>query len=218
MIPNSKREQPFLVLGFALFFFVWILFHFSSTLLYNFIEPPSRPAFITAYVEPLFTQNFKVFAPDAPVQTNQLYIKYYSTEGGWSNWENPDRTNFSSFQINRLSSKRSLHLIYREAIHQLQYADAAVNYYVEKKQIRSDSIPAFRKEYLNKENHLNGVKNLLNYYIESANKNKPIEKVKCCIVSCKIALLADRKTGMQHKADYSFFEFELRPQITQPIH
>ena len=217
MTSNSKREQPYLAQGFALFFFVLILFHFTITLLYNFIESPSRPAFITAYMEPLFTQNFKVFAPDAPIQTTELYLKYYSTKSGWSNWENPDRNNFSRFQSNRLSPKRSLHLIYREAIDQLQYADATLNYYTVKNQIKSDSISTNRKEYLHSASHLNGVKKLLNYYLESPNKSKSIERVKCCLISNRIQLFASKKDEMKHKTDYSFFEFEFTPQFAQPI-
>ncbi|WP_107839838.1 DUF5819 family protein [Metasolibacillus meyeri] len=66
----KKIAAIFLCLGF--------IFHFTVTLIYNTPSNPIKAKYnqqINFYMEPLFTQNWKLFAP-TPVSTNsQFYVK-----------------------------------------------------------------------------------------------------------------------------------------------
>jgi hypothetical protein len=133
-------------------------------------------------MEPLFTQNFRIFAPDAPVQTIELYIKVDDQTTGWSKWQNPSKPDFYSFQKNRFSPKRYTYLIYTKAAEELRYVDEAAKYYATKEKITAQEFNEFRKKYLLKSTEYLSAKKSILSYLKQNGTNQKIRSIKCCLI------------------------------------
>ncbi len=57
---------------------------------------------LAPYVDPLFYQNYKVFAPDPPTQSRAVVFRFH-TQDGWSPWQWPGFEHLYEMQANRLS-------------------------------------------------------------------------------------------------------------------
>ncbi len=163
---------------------------------------------VTSYMEPLFTQNFKIFAPSVPEQTTQLFIKWNSSKNGWSKWENPSQDLLHTFQSNRFSPQRYPYLIFKKIEHDLFFVKEAAIYFAETKKIPKHEFPAFRQNYLNKSLEWKLTKKHLFAWCRKAYPNQAFLKIKCCFIQTPITPpKGAKRVTAQDRSSYTFFEF-----------
>ena len=133
-----KREKQTLGIVVSLFFLLLMLLHFAITLVYNFRDTESETVltrFAKAYTEPLFTQNFKIFAPDVPMVKYKLFVRYQNKNKVWTPWQNRGATLLEQHQRYRFSSTGYEYLMHKNAINELLHARADAIYYATKNKI-----------------------------------------------------------------------------------
>ena len=82
-----------------------LIIHFGAVLLASFSTTylPEKVWYVVApYVNPIFYQNFKVFAPEPPTQSRSVLFRYRNDQG-WSDWRWPGFEHLYYLQRNRLS-------------------------------------------------------------------------------------------------------------------
>ena len=78
-----------------------LAFHFTFTLIYN---SPLSISFVNNYMQPVFEQNWKFFAPDPSIESRTLFFRYKSDDNSsWSTWINPGKKSQAIFDYNRFS-------------------------------------------------------------------------------------------------------------------
>ena len=154
MNTQFKREKLFFAKGVSLFFLFVLGLHFSISLSYNFNEITKQPAFVSSYMEPLFTQNFKIFAPDVPTVKHELFVRYYFDNGKWSSWNKPGEHLLQAFQKNRFSSSRYEYLLHKNAVNELILAQADANYYAKKNKVAPELYKSFLANSIRSSQHV----------------------------------------------------------------
>ncbi|QKG83854.1 hypothetical protein GXN76_04755 [Kroppenstedtia pulmonis] len=140
------RKILFIILG------VVFVFHFIITSLYNLPINPLKIKYspiINGYMDPIFTQNWRLFAPDPVTHGNQVYIRLKLKTGnkepkvtGWI-----DLTSFmiKRNQENRFTPYNRLVRIQRGAVNAMVRRDEIINKLSEK--IKEDDLD--RNKYKN---------------------------------------------------------------------
>lgn len=72
-----------------------LAYHFILITIYNFSDLSEKTSVLSRaahrYVQPLFFQNFKLFAPDPPKSHREIYFRIEDSNGNKSNWINPGK-------------------------------------------------------------------------------------------------------------------------------
>lgn len=72
-----------------------LAYHFLLIAIYNFSDLSENSTVLKRaahrYVQPLFFQNFKLFAPDPPKSHREIYFRVEDSYGNKSNWINPGK-------------------------------------------------------------------------------------------------------------------------------
>lgn len=77
----------------------------------------------TKYVHPVFTQNFRMFAPNPPLYTIKLFYRCTFSAGEKSEWVNPGAGTLKKFQNVRMGNYAQQYGIYESIYRELKYAD-----------------------------------------------------------------------------------------------
>lgn len=88
--------------------------HFNLIAIYNFSDLSEKSSVLSRaahrYVQPLFFQNFKLFAPDPPKSHREIYFRIEDSNGNKSNWINPGKKDLeihSKFRFTHHAKLRS---------------------------------------------------------------------------------------------------------------
>lgn len=92
-----------------------VVFHLGMTILYLLPNNPGTKyyqSFSRTYMDPIFTQNWKLFSPDPVVYNLKLFYRCKTTNDLWSPWQDPVAMLVQSHQDNRLLFKGKLIYVY----------------------------------------------------------------------------------------------------------
>ena len=207
-----KREKQTLGIVVSLFLLLLLVFHFTLTLIYNFrnIEKETPlTQFATAYTEPLFTQNFKIFAPNVPTINYKLFVRYFDKQKGWTDWKNQGTALQEEHQRNRFSSAGYEYLIYKNAINELLYAREDALYYATKNKIPKKDFVKYVNNSMRNSLHFHSVK----IYLQSLlRENFSTKKMECALRVEKLKDASFEPNSWQSaRINYLFFPvIELR--------
>lgn len=99
------------------------------TIFFNFYGGTQNGLLVRAvrrYMLPIFNQNNKVFAPDPPLYNQQLMVRYYNANRGWTSWINPGQTLLNITYSNPFSVAVTEHKVHEYVLSQIWTArDAA---------------------------------------------------------------------------------------------
>ena len=206
----SKGEKPVFAKRISLFLLFLLVLNFSISLVYNFTDVNGKPVLMKQYMEPLFTQNFKIFAPEVPTEKYELFVRYFYDKGVWSSWEKPGEIIRQQYQFNRFSSSGYEYLLYKNAVNELIYAREDAVFYAEKNKIRSDNFGVYVNNSIRQSKHFGFVK----YYLRSVwlkkfpNRDFP-KRINCVLSIKKITGLSNASiNGYGKNTEYWYF-----PQI-----
>lgn len=209
MNTTVKGGKSFFEKWISLFLLLVLLFHFAFSLQTNLTDFEKRSRFQSFYFEPLFKQNFKIFAPDVPVESTQLYLKFYTATGGWSRWINPGLEIYTQLANNRFSKAHYSFLFYQLAIHNLQYCDSAARYYANKNSISASDFEAFKMHYLATSSEFIGTRKYISHLIKERAVDKQVLKIKCCLQTTQFAApQLQSKSWESGQPKFAFFEIE----------
>ncbi|HKC66985.1 MAG TPA: DUF5819 family protein [Bacteroidia bacterium] len=74
---------------------------------------------VRRYMLPVFSQNNKVFAPNPPMYNQQLVVRYYNAQRGWTDWINPGQTLLSIRYGNPFSVAVTQHKVHEYVLSQI---------------------------------------------------------------------------------------------------
>ena len=194
-----KEKHPW-INWVSLFLMVVLSIHFIFSIAYSFI-PENR--WLMRYMEPLFTQNFKIFAPNVPETESSFFISYHTMDQGWSNWQAVGLKDRNLVQNNPFSTHRVPLLISQHTLHNLHYIVETACYYHKAHQIKSTTLVNCNA---NEIKHLPEYKEVQKYCIDYLSKQisttSPI-KFKCCLVTSPISD-KKRKVALFNSANTKF--------------
>ena len=207
-----KGEKQTLGIVVSLFLLLLLVFHFTLTLVYNFrsIEKETPlTQFATAYTEPLFTHNFKIFAPNVPTINYKLFVRYFDEQKGWTVWKNPGKALLEEHQRNRFSSARYEYLIYKNAINELLRAREDALYYATKNKIPQKDFVKYVNNSMQNSLHFHSVKIYLQSLVRG---NFSTKKMECAMLVEKLKDASIEPNSKQSaRINYLFFPvIELR--------
>ncbi len=208
MNTTTKREKQHLEILLSLFFLLLLVLHFALTIAYQFRELnyTSRLASLSKqYTEPLFTQNFKIFAPDVPEIKYKLFVRYASDGKNFSSWQNVGAPLILKHQQNRISSSGYEYLIYKNAITELLRAHSDA---VERcdKTLPSNLAQKQLDLLLRNSIHFYKASYCFNQQWMRAFQNKPFPKsFECALLLEKIAPVNNKFEVKNSKYTYLFF-------------
>ena len=96
---------------FTLFLITAFCFHFMITAIYVLPLNPVKAKgglLINSYIQPLFTQNWQLFAPDPLSNNFYIYLQVENKDGSQSDWFDLSTTFYKENQKNRLSPNNRL--------------------------------------------------------------------------------------------------------------
>ena len=205
----AKREKSFFEKWISLFLFCMLLFHFAFTLHYNITEREKLSELERRYYEPLFKQNFKIYAPNVPDESTQLIIKYQTKKAGWSGWINPGVQLYQQIQRNRFSTAHNSFLLYKLAIHDLNYGSLAAQFYAQKNTIPVKDFTDFQTNYLSTSVDFKHTKDYLLKEIKSISGDTEVIKIKCALLTAKFAAPQSHSYNTAVSSPkIEFFEFD----------
>lgn len=208
MNTTTKSEKQSFGLLLSLFFLVLLLLHFTLTIAYQFreLDYTSRLAGLAKqYTEPLFTQNFKIFAPDVPDIKYKLFVRYAADGKNFSAWQNVGAPLVVKHQKNRIASSGYEYLIYKNAISELLLAHADA---VERCDKSLPSNLARRQITLLLQNSIHFYKASFSFNRQWSKEfpNKPFPKgFECALLLEKIEPVDNRQSVTQANYAYLFF-------------
>ncbi len=157
-----KRAQPVFEKRVALFFYSLLMFHFLLLAIYAF-QPFVNNSFLRSlsksYVEPLFTNNFKIFAPNVPTLHYSLFIRSREKGKTWSAWQNKTAQIEMAHRKNRFSAVNYACVLQQNAIRELlsAHADAEArkfNTSDDRRKFFRNSLHFYRAKYYLKQNYI----------------------------------------------------------------
>lgn len=102
--------------------FTWICCHVTATALYLLpVNPLSRiylPV-VHKYMEPIFSQNWHLFAPEPATSSLQFWYRCGSQPEGWGEWRDPLHGLIAKHQENRFSHRGKLIYVYQGLVRNL---------------------------------------------------------------------------------------------------
>ncbi|WP_121641151.1 DUF5819 family protein [Virgibacillus sp. Bac330] len=158
-----------IIILFSAFLF---LIHFMFTAIYLAPFNPVKAKYgfiVNAYMEPLFSQNWKLFAPNPASSNNQFLVRAQFSNGETTEW-----TNLTSFMIeknykNRFTPYNRLVRIQRGAFMSLYQKDDVtrkLSQEVEERDLNKEEYDYILDNEMTKEQEENGI-NILNRYAQS---------------------------------------------------
>ena len=109
----------------AAFTFVW---HCTATVLYLIPANPMTAYYhgiVRRYMEPLFAQNWNLFAPEPATSSLQLWYRCESQNNAWTPWLDPVSRLITEHRATRFTSRGKLIYVYQSVARQ------ALNRYVQ---------------------------------------------------------------------------------------
>lgn len=121
MATTENKNYRKLAIG-GLFF---LAFHFFLVLVYNLSDLTPKTSFLKRaayrYVQPLFFQNFKLFAPDPPKSYREIYFRIEDSYGNKSNWINPGKKDLEIHSKFRFTHHAKLRAAYDYISRNMEY-------------------------------------------------------------------------------------------------
>ncbi len=181
---NKLKEKQQWINWVSLFLLLLLIVHFTLSLAYSFLPESKR---LKGYMEPLFTQNFKIFAPNVPETESSLFISYFTKSQGWSSWQAVGLQDRNSAQTNTFSTHRFSLLIHQNTLHNLHYIVETAAYFNQQYKKKSTSIINCAA---NEIRYLPEFKYAQKYCQDYCTKQFPTSsdlKFKCCLVTSAIS-------------------------------
>jgi hypothetical protein len=189
---TSHLKRYLLLLGITS-----LIIHFTLILVFCFQQHFSNSLLLKVskkYVFPVFNQNWKMFAPEPPLSTRNLYYKCSFTDGSYSGWINPGTALLKKHQSNRFWNYGSLFIAYGGIHRELKYANDNLKYLLEKENIKPDSmLTAQRKEMIQTPQYKMAVSYFTNQAIQHFG-DKQIDKIDFMYVASTLPSISN-KTG-----------------------
>lgn len=205
---STKREKQSFGILLSLFFLVLLLLHFTFTIAYQFREADySRPLSLLSkqYTEPLFTQNFKIFAPDVPDIKYKLFVRYAADGKNFSSWQNVGAPLVVKHQKNRIASSGYEYLIYKNAISELLRAHADAVERIDKS-LSANLAQRQITDMLRNSIHFYKASYCFSRQWTKEFPNKPFPKgFECALLLEKIAPVDNKQSKAQANYAYLFF-------------
>ncbi len=114
----------------SLFLFLFFSLHLILTTIYQFREP-NYNSYLSRlsklYSEPLFIQNYKIFAPNVPLATYKLFIRYGDNAKQLTPWIAHGAALLNAHQQNRFSPAGYEYLLYKNAVNELVHSKEQVS-------------------------------------------------------------------------------------------
>ena len=101
--------------GITIFLLVMFICHFSIIIVFLSETVPTNSTAdraIRAYINPVFFQNWKVFAPEPPTWKEKMYVSYKSANL-WSDWQDPGESLLRKHHMYRVTYHGVLYNIYK---------------------------------------------------------------------------------------------------------
>lgn len=99
--------------------------HFILIAIYNFTDLSEKSSVLSLaahrYVQPLFFQNFKLFAPDPPKSHREIYFRIEDSNGNKSNWINPGKEDLAIHSKFRFTHHAKLRAAYDYISRNMEY-------------------------------------------------------------------------------------------------
>lgn len=99
--------------------------HFLLIAVYNFSDLSENPSLLKRaayhYVQPLFFQNFKLFAPDPPKSYREIYFRIEDSYGNKSNWIKPGKEDLEMHSKFRFTYHAKLRAAYDYISRNMEY-------------------------------------------------------------------------------------------------
>lgn len=99
--------------------------HFILIAIYNFSNKSEKSSVLSLaahrYVQPLFFQNFKLFAPDPPKSHREIYFRIEDSNGNKSNWINPGKKDLEIHSKFRFTYHAKLRAAYDYISRNMEY-------------------------------------------------------------------------------------------------
>jgi hypothetical protein len=99
--------------------------HFILIIIYNFSDFSENPNLLKQvayrYVQPLFFQNFKLFAPDPPKSYREIYFRIEDANGNKSSWINPGKIDLEKHLKYRFTYHAKLRSAYDYISRNMEY-------------------------------------------------------------------------------------------------
>ncbi len=102
-----------------------LICHFLLIAVYNFSDLSEKSSVLSRaahhYVQPLFFQNFKLFAPDPPKSYREIYFRIEDNNGNKSNWINPGKKDLEIHSKFRFTHHAKLRAAYDYISRNMEY-------------------------------------------------------------------------------------------------
>lgn len=204
------KNKKFKYAATAIGFFI-LTFHIFFILIYCVPEIATNSKFravITRYVYPVFNQNWKLFAPDPPLESKELYYRVYIKDKGWSGWKNPGKSIILKHQANRFSYYGKLYYIYDNLQRSLEYADSYTNFYIKQDSVKEENQRIERDKRIMKTFEYSSAKKYFKKFAERDYANDKILKIEFCHVTIFPPPFKNRK-DLDKKNTYHIIRFPL---------
>lgn len=167
---------------FAVFLAICFCMHFALTALYVLPLNPVKAKegqLINGYMQPLFTQNWQLFAPDPLSNNIYVFLQAQYSNGEESEWYDLSSESYKSNQERRISPNNRLVRIGTSAFLQSMRKDETLEKL--KGKISEEKIKALEKEHGMDEYQKHGIEILYNYarpYAAKLPDTEDIEKIR----------------------------------------
>ena len=107
-----------------------LIFHFFATVLYLAPANPVTKFYIekvSNYIEPIFTQNWGLFAPEPATVSLQLWYRCQTTDQAWTEWQDPVYELFRYHHRFPLTYRGKLTYIYQSIARDLLNTSVRIN-------------------------------------------------------------------------------------------
>lgn len=204
---NKLKEKQQWINWVSLFLLFLLVVHFTLSLAYSFLPESKR---LKSYMEPLFTQNFKIFAPNVPETESTFFISYLTKSKVWSSWQAVGLYDRNLVQTNPFSTHRIPLLIHQNTLHNLHYIVETASYYQKQHQKKSTTIiDCSANEIKHLPEYRYAQKFCLDYCTQQLAATSLVQ-IKCCLITSAIS---DKKTDValcnSSNAKFAFVYFNL---------
>ncbi|WP_027954895.1 DUF5819 family protein [Halobacillus kuroshimensis] len=202
-------------IGVSLILCVFV-FHLVITALYLTPFNPVKAKYsfaVNAYMEPLFSQNWRLFAPNPASTNNQFMVRAQFADGGTSDWLDLTTFMIDKNQANRFTPYNRLVRIQRGAFTSLYQTDEVtlkISQKIEEKNLdREDYDHLLENERTQKKDEYaqEALNRYAQSYVRSVYPEKDIEKTQIIMQETK-AVPFSEKDNEQYEREQQLHEFK----------
>ncbi|MBK3497195.1 DNA-directed RNA polymerase subunit beta [Viridibacillus sp. YIM B01967] len=206
---------------FALFLITAFCFHFIMTAIYVLPLNPVKAKggiLINSYMQPLFEQNWQLFAPDPLSNDFYIYLQVENKDGSHSDWFDLSTTLYKENQKNRISPNNRMVRLGPSSFLQTLRVDETVEKLKEK--VPEDKLKSIEKKRGNEEFQQYGIDILYRYassYVVKLFNEEDVERVRVrVLVEEAIPFSKKRDPNVESKKTYTTFDWEKYVKVLTP--